>query len=333
MSYDNDDDLLAALGRAVGPDLEVTPSTAERDALRSVVLRAGAGPAEGASDAAPIADVVPITSARRLRTRLLVGSAAVVVALSGATAVAAAVNDGALPTPVRAVVHAVGIPVDSVELAQAKEALKRLRTATDAELADALARAERELADLTPSERSSLGGDVDRTLADARERLGRVEAAAQAATSTTTPSTAPATVGTTRPSAPTQPSTGTSTATSIDDRGGRGSDDSTPGTTTGDDKGGGGHGADDSTGSGGTTATSDASGKGGSGGGGSDDSSATSAPGGTTATSDGSGKNRGGDTTPATTSTATTDPSGKGSGSGDGGSGGGGSGGGGGGGG
>lgn len=308
MSYEDDDDLLAALGRAVGPDPDARPSAAERDALRAVVLRAAAdAPLADVTTDGPVADVVPITSARRLRNRLLVGGAAVVIGLSGATAVAAAVNDGALPSPVRAVVHAVGLPVDSIELAQAKDALKRLRTATDAEVADALARAERELADLTPAERASLGDDADRTLAEARVRLARVQAPV------TTPSTTPpSTVPSTPPSASTPSVTSsspTSTPTSVDDRGGddRGGDDrggSDDSTATSDDRG---RGSDDS------TATSDDRG------GGSDDSSPDSTTaGGTTATTDdsGSGKNRGGDSTAATSSsestTATTDDSGSG---------------------
>jgi hypothetical protein len=311
MSFQDDDDLLAALGRAVGPDPAVRPSDAERADLRRAVLRAASG---DTGTSAPMADVVPISTARRLRTRVLVGSAAVVIGLSGATAVAAAVNDGALPAPVRVVVHAVGLPVDSVEVAQAKDALRRLRTATDTEVTDALARAERELADLTPSERAGLGDDVDRTLAEARERLARVEAAAAAATSTaatstapTTPTAAPATVDTAGPpTTPSQPSTGTSTATSVDDHGG-GTDGSSPDVSSpdsSDDRGGG-------DGSGGSTATSDDSGKGGSGGGGDDGSSAPTSPGDTTATTDDSGRNRGGDD-----SSATSDGSGKGSGGG-----------------
>ena len=211
----NDDELLAVLGRTIGPDADDVPSASDVAALRALV----------------VATPIPITSSRRWRRRVVVAGVATVAALSGATAVAAGVNDGALPKPARVVARAIGIPVDSVDLADAKTALRQLRTATDAELPDALDGAERAVAALSSDERRALGTSADRTLSEARERLAKLAAPVPVAAdeATTTVPASPA------PSAP----TGTTTATSVDDRAsgpsGTTAASTTTATTTGDD--------------------------------------------------------------------------------------------------
>lgn len=244
MSLDDDDQLLAALGRAIGPDLHEAPSDAERDALRKVVLQAGStAPADRPGTAGErLAPVVSITAARRWRHRVAAGAVAGVVVLSGATAVAAAANNGALPTPVRTVVRAVGLPVDSTALADAKDALRRLRSAEDNDLAEAIDRVEKALTKLSDSERAGIADEAAAALAAARDRQATATAATAPSTSApTTATTAPrSSTSTATTSTGSQPSTGTSTATTVDDKGGDsgsgkgGSDDSS---ATTDDSG------------------------------------------------------------------------------------------------
>lgn len=262
-----DDELLDLLGRTIGHDPTAEPDPADVTALRALVVERRDSPA------API----PLISARSWRQRALVGGVAAVVALSGATAVAAAVNDGALPGPVRAVAHAIGIPVDSIDLAAAKDALRRLRIATDIELPDALDRAERAVTTLSVTDRAALGQDADRTLAEARERLAKLRTAAPNAGAGDEASTA-----TTAGPASSTP-TGTTTATTTDDRrgsdtsGSSGSSGSTAAgstATTDDDNSGHGGGSSASS-SAGTTADDDSSGRGGHGG---DSTTATTVP-------------------------------------------------------
>ena len=280
-----DDEVLDLLGRTIGHDPTAEPGPADVTALRALVVERRDMPA------APIA----LISGRSWRRRALVGGVAAVVALSGATAVAAAANDGALPEPVRAVAHAIGIPVDSVDLAAAKDALRRLRIATDVELPDALDRAERATSVLSIAERAALREDADRTLADARERLAKLRTAAPTVVASDEATTA-TTVG---PASSTP--TGTTTATTTDDR--RGSDSS------------GSSGSSGST-SAGSTATTDDDNSG-HGGGSSASSSAD------TTADDNSGRDRhGGDSTaPRSDTTDDADSSGSGSGSGHSGSG------------
>ncbi len=317
MSLD-DDQLLDALNRAIGPDLEARPSPAERDALRQVVLQAGrttSAAADTTGTAGPTAPVVSITSARRWRHRVAAGAVAGVVALSGATAVAAATNNGALPAPVRTVARAVGLPVDSSALADAKDALRRLRQAKDDDVAEAITRVGKTLAALSTGERTGMQAESNQVLADARARLAAITAATSSTTTPTTnvpgTSTPSANGSTAASSGSSRPSTGTSTATTVDDKGGR----SDTGGQGGDGTGGDDHGGSSVAGS---TATTDDSGSGkgsggGSTGGGSDDGASTSL--GTTATTEaggsgkGGGSNGGGDSTAVTTksTTATTD--------------------------
>ena len=70
MSLD-DDQLLDALNRAIGPDLEARPSPAERDALRQVVLQAGrttSAAADTTGTAGPLRPGGPGTSGFRAST-------------------------------------------------------------------------------------------------------------------------------------------------------------------------------------------------------------------------------------------------------------------------
>ena len=136
MNHD-DDEMFSILERAIGPTSDDAPTDAERQQLRAAV--------DDWRQHRP----VPITAARPrrwVRRTVAIGLGAIVV-LSGATAVAAAANDGVLPAPARTVARSIGLPVESSDLAKARAALGRLRRADDTdrdsleiEVEDALSR-------------------------------------------------------------------------------------------------------------------------------------------------------------------------------------------------
>ena len=190
MNIDHDDELLAALSRLSADELGATPSAGERAALRALVDDKRGG-----------AVVLPLVkrSARFGRQVAITGVVAL-VGLSGATAVAAAANNGALPNPIRRVVVAVGIPVDSVAVANVKDALRQLRVAGDPELAAAIARVESTRTMLSDDEHAVLDPEIERDLADARSRLAAFTAASTVTTiADTVPPTSPAPPSTTAP--------------------------------------------------------------------------------------------------------------------------------------
>jgi hypothetical protein len=195
----NDDDiLLEALGRAFAGELLEQPSPAERqtlrtlvDAQRAVVL--GPEPDTAGDDwDQPGGTVIPLRSrSRRIGRRLAIAGLVTAAGLSGATAVAAAANNGVLPNPFRRVVVAVGLPVDSVAVADAKNALRQLRNASDTELPSALLRLERAQTALSPTERNALAAEIAKALADGRQRLAALVASiADTVPATTTTTTA-----------------------------------------------------------------------------------------------------------------------------------------------
>ena len=121
--------------------------------------------------------VVPFARpARRLGRRLAITGVVAVIGLTGTTALAAAANQGALPRPVRILAHGVGLPVDSVELADAKHALSKLRKANDAALPGAVAGADDALSKLSDDDRRRLGQPAAQEVDDAR---GRVNSSSQ----------------------------------------------------------------------------------------------------------------------------------------------------------
>ena len=153
----DDDVLLAALARALEvPDAE--PSGAEVAALHQAVS------AGGASDAA----------ARQRRSRRrgwvagLVGGAVL-----GLTGTAAAVNSSAVPvpSPVRDVAHSIGLPVDSRQLDDAKDALEDLREDLEdrdrRKVSESATELRLLLAALTDDERRSIEADANAALAAA----------------------------------------------------------------------------------------------------------------------------------------------------------------------
>ena len=137
-----DDELLGVLAASLDPPPDVEPTWAEISRLHRVI-DAGVSPR------------------RPSRTRLwrvhrpLTAVIAGVVVLGGASA-AAALSGAVMPQPVRVAARAVGLPVDSPQLADARAALVRLR--------EALAHQPRDL------------GAIRSDAQDVRDRLGRLSA-------------------------------------------------------------------------------------------------------------------------------------------------------------
>jgi hypothetical protein len=102
----------------------------------------------------------PAPRPRWRKARLAVGGALVVPLLSG-SATAFAVGAVGLPDPLRVALHAVGLPVDSVAVAEAKSAESRLQGALiggDAPQVEADAKVlEQKLSNLTASDRHQVG--------------------------------------------------------------------------------------------------------------------------------------------------------------------------------
>ena len=201
-----DDDLLERLEDALRP-AEVTPSEAEVAALRRAV-------AEGGSSAV-VSRVWP--------RRVLAGAVAAAILLF-------IVSGAALPRPLRTVAHALRLPVDSVEVADAKSAEKELRAALDGGDEERVARAsermQRRLEALRERDRERFRRRVGPYLE--RARAGQPPApgapvparpapspasttSSTARTSTTTPTQSTSTTTTGRTST-TSPTTSTSTS-------------------------------------------------------------------------------------------------------------------------
>jgi uncharacterized membrane protein YgcG len=139
-----DDELLDVLATSLGPPPDAEPSWAEISQLHRVVDTA-AGRGRDRRHGARVWRIRrPLTAA--MAGFLVLGSAAAAAALSGAV----------MPQPVRVAARAVGLPVDSADLAGARAGLARLRDALD-----------RRPPDL---------GAIRALAQDARDRVGRLSA-------------------------------------------------------------------------------------------------------------------------------------------------------------
>lgn len=190
-----DEDLLARLEHALRPP-EVEPSDEEIAALHRAV-----------------AGGVPAPAVRRVwPRRALVGVAAAVVLL-------VIVSGVPVPRPVRAAAHALGLPVDSVEVADAKSAVKELQRALDdgdqERAARASARLSQRLDALNQSDRQRIGRQADPLLQRAGGSGGSAPAPRSpppAGPTTSRPSSrSPSTSGTSSTSTTTSSSTSTTT--------------------------------------------------------------------------------------------------------------------------
>jgi hypothetical protein len=137
-----DDELLDVLATSLGSAPDAEPTWAEVSQLHRLVdTAAGRGPRAR----------TPLWRIRRPLTAALAG-----VLVFGTASAAAALSGAVMPQPVRVAARAVGLPVDSTDLAGARAALARLRDALD---------------------HRPLDLDAIRTLAqDARDRVGRLSA-------------------------------------------------------------------------------------------------------------------------------------------------------------
>jgi hypothetical protein len=131
-----------------------TPTTAELSALRSIVAETARGAAQA--------------RAQRWRRRVAAALAGAVV-LSGGTAYA---TSGSAPRPVRSAAFALKLPVEAPDVTDAKRALadlaEQLSDGRRDKVVKALVAAERELAELTPTELASLEPGASSLLASAR---------------------------------------------------------------------------------------------------------------------------------------------------------------------
>ena len=109
----HDDDLLDVLAASLGPPPNAEPSWAEISQLHRVI---DSGWSSRRTSRAPI---------WRIRRPLTAAVAGLVVL--GSASAAAAVSGAVMPQPVRVAARAVGLPVDSPQLAHARAAIARLR--------------------------------------------------------------------------------------------------------------------------------------------------------------------------------------------------------------
>jgi hypothetical protein len=143
-----DDELLGQLAAAFAPE-PVDPPAASIHALRRAVR----------------ANRPPVRSPRwrRVAVPALAG-----FTLVGAAGAAFAASGAVLPEPVRRVVHAVGLPVDSPALAEARAARAALRETLArgerARVAPEAARLRRDLEELGADERGGIEGDANNLL-------------------------------------------------------------------------------------------------------------------------------------------------------------------------
>jgi len=138
-----DEQLLETLAASLGPAPDVEPTWAEVAALHRVI--------DSAADRQRRPAVGPIWRFRRRATAIAAAGAVLV----GASAAAAATG-GALPRPLRMAARAVGLPVESPNLASARSALARLRGSLGARPRDL--------------------GDVREQAQDVRDRLAHLSA-------------------------------------------------------------------------------------------------------------------------------------------------------------
>ncbi len=155
----NDDDL-DDLRRAFAPP-QVEPPPASVDALRRSVTALSAPP--------------PL---RRWPRRFVAAGAVVVTLASGSTA-AFALGGARLPTPIRAILHGAGLPVESVDVARTRNLearlTKALRDGNEPEIAMDTTLLRSSLARLSPGDRRSVQGQATRLLQQAQPSLNLSE--------------------------------------------------------------------------------------------------------------------------------------------------------------
>ena len=158
-----DDELLDILGASLGPPPDVEPTWAEISQLHRVIDSGWSGRQRVRT---------PLWRARRPLSAALAGF----LVLGGASA-AAAVSGAVMPEPVRVAARAVGLPVESPALADARAALARLRAAIARQPRDfdaIRARAQdvrNQLARLSADDRAKIESEAAFVLADADAAL------------------------------------------------------------------------------------------------------------------------------------------------------------------
>jgi hypothetical protein len=159
MNHD-DDELFSILERAIGPTSDDAPTDAERRQLRATV--------DDWRQHRPVS--ITAARSRRWLRRTLATCLGGIVVVSGATAVAAAVNDGVLPAPARTVARSIGLPVESSDLANARAALGRLRKADDTDRDQLEIEAQAALSRLSTSELAKIDDAAATVLEYAHDR-------------------------------------------------------------------------------------------------------------------------------------------------------------------
>lgn len=165
------DEVLDELRVALAPPAGVPrfPTRSEIDHLHQVVAaRYRSAPAAGA--------VVPLRRGTSRRVGRVGAAAAAIVVFAGSAAAAATGGMG-LPRPVRAVAHAIGLPVDSPALDEAHQHLRALDAALDARDAEVAEEALRRLGEavsrMPDDERDDVRDDVEEALAEAAPLLAQ----------------------------------------------------------------------------------------------------------------------------------------------------------------
>jgi hypothetical protein len=162
LSFAGDDDVLEVLAASLGPAADVEPTWAEVSALHRVLDSAAAG--RGVR--------TPLWRVRRPLSAVAAGA----LLLAGA-GTAAAVTGAVIPEPVRVAARAVGLPLESPALAEARSALAHLRAALAANprnpaTISAIAQAVRnEVGSLSADDRSHVQAEATFLLAEADRAL------------------------------------------------------------------------------------------------------------------------------------------------------------------
>jgi len=182
--FTRDDELLDVLAASLGPPPDVEPTWAEISNLHRVIDSGNVGRQRSRT---------PFWRIRRPLTAAVAG----LVVLGGASA-AAAVSGAVMPQPVRVAARAVGLPVDSPQLAGARAALARLR--------DALADKPRDLASIR-AQAQEARDRLARLSADDRSHV-QDEAAFLLAEADDALAPPPAPLGSPPPASPSNPATG-----------------------------------------------------------------------------------------------------------------------------
>lgn len=221
----NDDELLSRLAMALlDPGAPSEPPSASLSAFRAMVASAGGGPGVGRV-------VTPMAAARRRSWRgpgaapwgrRAVAAGAAVAVAAGGSGVAVAAGGAPLPRPFREMATFVGLPVDGVNVADARSArdalARALRRGDRAAVQSDAERLNRALAALSARERSKLGTGPSHLLDDARAFTGTTPGTRNPVPVTSTTSSSTSTTSTTSggtTTTTTEPPTGSSAPTSV----------------------------------------------------------------------------------------------------------------------